>query len=840
MACPCAGDILEKIDGRSVPTTVDAAHAKLRGAIGSAVCIKVKRKNSVNTSVTITITRHETKRKLGAVDDTESPFPRLPSACFEIAEVLPESQEIMLRIYRGAAGAATPAELVEGLIIQSRDMSSKLIRCASCNSCRGMASYPVPVPIGSAAFRDRVLSNETITVPGNENKCRWGSTISKVTSVSDVDQAASSLHEALRLYEHVIHVRTTEYGPTDIDIAHALRCTGDIHMISAMSGKKADLHPSADEEEDRRRLTMRTFEGDDRNVAIAEYWKALRIFEVRLGKEHEDCVSTCEKIEAALQEELLLASKHRDSIQFALDASKKPSVVRSKHQEAIDRNNEVDLKQASEYLDKVRVRLEECQNWKDPDPFSYSEPQHKMQRTQRFQLTGSEFGPENRGKYGTVQEGAHDDTRITFKLDTAKTSQEVSSFDFEKNASYVLPQGLEAGRRVVIMGLIADSKYNGVHGVIKGVHCTDPGRLFVLTSTDSIELEVKFDNCVFQLPEGYRQGLRVKLINLSAANDVHNGSHATIVRAFELDPSRILVRLDNGGRVFAVKPQNLEIMLPKGFAVDCRVEVHGLESSVVLNGNFGRVLRLESNVDLSDDDIKSGRRPDPDRLIVLLDVIKEQKQGITVSIHRKNLRFALPLGLHPGRQVEFNRFGAVVKRADEFDSALVVISLDNDRGTNKSTQTGPGEVLDREQSVPLNELVIQLAAGWSTGMSVQLRDLKKDVGRNGKPGNILRSSPHDPDRVVVELETLNQDKEREVVEVRYANITAIGRDIGRDLDKDVKPLVQVGDVNILSRWQNPIASKMFASWKLAWRESLRLRRMAWTSIARAIDEARPK
>jgi len=161
---------------------------------------------------------------------------------------------------------------------------------------------------------------------------------------------------------------------------------------------------------------------------------------------------------------------------------------------------------------------------------------------------------------------------------------------------------------------------------------------------------------------------------------------------------------------------------------------------------------------------------------VMLDPVGDQKEGSQVSIHKSNLRFALPVGLHQGRQVEFNRFGAVVKRADEFDSSLVVIALDNDVGSNKSTQTGRHEVLDKEQSVPLHELVIQLAPGWSSGMSVQVRDLKKDTSKNGKHGRILRSSPYDPDRVVVELESVNQDNEREVVEVRYSNVTAVGRE----------------------------------------------------------------
>jgi len=751
------------------------------------VQVRVKRKlNSETGSVSISITRKESKvmKAPSAQDDSQ----RLPSASFEIMEVLPEHNEVLIRIYRGVAGAATPAQLVQCLISRSQDMSSKLICCRTCDACRHIAKHPnpvsdarktaqvVPVSDANAAHRERVLSSDVYTVPGYANKCRWGSKISKVSSLSDSDQVASTLHEALCLYQHVVQVRTAKYGPADVDIAHALRCIGDIHMVSATSGIKADLRPTGDVEEERRRLAMRTYDGDDRKAAVSEYWKALRIFEITLGREHDDAVSTCEKIEAALQEEVLLVSKHKDSIQFALDASRKPSVIRSKHQEAIDRNNEVELTKATEYLETVKRKLQDCQKWKDPNPFSYSPPQHKMQRTKRFQLTGNEFGPENRGKYGTVQDGLHDGTRVSFLLDSAKASQEVSTFDFEKNACYVLPEGLEAGRKVVISGLTAHTKYNGVHGTIKAAHNSDPERVHVLTSIDSEDLEVRFENCEFQLPEGYRQGLRVKLISLSAANDSYNGGHATIVRAFELDPSRILVRLDNGGRIFALKPQNMEVVLPKGFALDCRVLVHGLQTSTRVNGRFGRVLRPESNEDLSNEDIKAGCRRDPDRIIVMLDPVGDQKEGSQVSIHKSNLRFALPVGLHQGRQVEFNRFGAVVKRADEFDSSLVVIALDNDVGSNKSTQTGRHEVLDKEQSVPLHELVIQLAPGWSSGMSVQVRDLKKDTSKNGKHGRILRSSPYDPDRVVVELESVNQDNEREVVEVRYSNVTAVGRE----------------------------------------------------------------
>ena len=64
---------------------------------------------------------------------------------------------------------------------------------------------------------------------------------------------------ALSMYKHVVQIRTDKIGGDDLDVANALRCIGNIYMLSR-----------------------------DRNQAVAEYWKATRIFESRLGKDHDD------------------------------------------------------------------------------------------------------------------------------------------------------------------------------------------------------------------------------------------------------------------------------------------------------------------------------------------------------------------------------------------------------------------------------------------------------------------------------------------------------------------------------------------------------------------------
>ena len=507
-------------------------------------------------------------------------------AQIKMTTVLPERNAVVMRVYRGAAGATTPADLVKILIEESHDAASKLYQ---------------------------------------------GTYGSKVKNVEGFDEPSDSLHMALSMYKHVVQIRTDKIGGDDLDVANALRCIGSIYMLSR-----------------------------DRNQAVAEYWKATRIFESRLGKDHDDTLSTHRCIEAALEEELLLATKTRDAKTLALkEAAMALAATRSKAREAIKLSCEDAEQEAIAYFESVSRRLEECRRWLVPNPFSYTPVRQRLKRTTRFKIKGNDLGPECRGKFGTVQEAVHDDSHIFFKLDNGVEMQ-VSGIDFENNADYVMPDGLEVGRKLVITGLAKNTKYNGLHGRIKGVHRTDPHRCYVVSDIENLELEVKFENCEFALHPNYRQGLRVKLQNLTANNSQYNGTEATIVRAFEQDPSRILVRVDNGNRMFAIKSEHMELVLPKGYSVGCRVMTEGLKKKSQ-NGRFGTIERPDEE--------------DIDRAIVWIEPVGEVAAGSFKSIRYENLRFALPRGLEKGRQVVYNSVKGRVVEADRLDSTLIVVNF---------------------------------------------------------------------------------------------------------------------------------------------------------------------
>jgi len=506
-------------------------------------------------------------------------------AQMKMTSVLPERNAVVMRVYRGAVGDATPAELVTRIIEQSHDAASKLFQ---------------------------------------------GTYGSKVKHVEGFQEASDSLHEALSMYKHVVQVRTAKFTSDDLDVANALRCIGNIHMISG-----------------------------DRNQAVAEYWKATRIFESRLGKDHDNTLSTHRSIEAALEEELLLATKAKEAKALALkQATIALAQTRSKAREAIKAACEDADQEAIAHLESATRRLEECKRWLDPNPFSYTPVRQRMKRTTRFKIKGNDFGPENRGKFGTVQDAVHDNSLILFKLDNGIEMQ-VSGIDFENNADYIMPNGLEVGRKLVITGLAKNKKYNGLHCRIQGVHKTDPHRCYVV-SGENLELEVKFENCEFALQSSYRQGLRVKLQNLTGNNSNYNGNEATIVRAFEQDPSRILVRIDNGNRMCAVKSEHMGLILRKGYSVGCRVVTEGLQKQSQ-NGKFGTIERPDEE--------------DIDRAIVWLEPVGDLVVGTFKSIRYENLRFALPRGLEKGRQVVYNSVKGKVMRADNLDSALIVVNF---------------------------------------------------------------------------------------------------------------------------------------------------------------------
>ena len=77
-----------------------------------------------------------------------------------------------------------------------------------------------------------------------------------------------------------------------------------------------------------------------------------------------------------------------------------------------------------------------------------------------------------------------------------------------------------------------------------------------------------------------------------------------------------------------------------------------------------------------------------------------------------------------------------------------------------------GEFVDKEQAVPLREVVLQLPSHLKEGMSVQLRDLQSKL-YNDLNGFILSAAPQDPERVVVALESGAR------VQVRFQNIFLI-------------------------------------------------------------------
>ena len=656
----------------------------------------------------------------------------VPPSQLKIQDILHHAKTLEMRVYRGAPEASKPSQVVSRLLLEARNRPVT----KRCDSEIGLIdSKPTG---GSKLFEGR-----------------WGS---KIRTLSGREENSVLMHEALCLYNHVVQTRTAKFGNCDLDVANALRCIGDIHMSVSTAGSALNSAPHSASD---LKNTLKNSLGADRTQAVAEYWQALRIFEVSLGKEHKDTVSTHANIEAALNEELLLAKRDKEikeqsakeSRRAADNANAKRSQGSKQHRELIAQASKEAEEEAITYLQSVEQKLEECKRWKNPNPLQRNPGRMPLLRTRRFKLSGSDFGPENRGKFGTVDSAAHDDGFISLTLDNG-LSKMVSGLDFEKNAFYVLPEGLEQGRAVVITGLHSDKKFNGVHGVVKDTHKTDPSRIYVGCGIDNLELEVKYENCEFQLPPGYRQGLRVRIMDLSADNIIYNGCYATIVRAFEQDPGRILVQLDNGQRMVAAKLENIEIMLPQGYLPNCRVETHSLKKASE-NGKFGKVVRADE----SDHEFH--------RAIVLLDPVGELKVGITVSIDFKNLKFALPAGLSRGREVSYNGVKGTVVRADDLDCEMVVVIFHENIATTRQTQTGKTQIFDKEQSIPLKEIIFELPPNLEKMMAVKLKDLTSK-SYNDRHGSIRQASAHDPERVVVELE----DGER--VEVRVQNLTVIG------------------------------------------------------------------
>ena len=601
----------------------------------------------------------------------------MDAAHLKVTNVFPERRLVEIRVDRGGNESATPAQAVKSLVLQSSDKSSKLF-------------------LG-----------------------KWGK---KVVAVTGQDEACDRLYEALCLFQHVIKVRSDKCGADDLDVANALRCIGNIYMISGQGRK-----------------------------AVGEYWKALRVFEITLGKDDKDTMSTYASIESALQQDLMLATKRKEhTAKKVHEATVALAQARSKARQAIkEACVEVDA-EAAAYLQTATHTLQEAQRWQDPTPFSYTPLAKPMLRTRRFKVSGNDWGPEMRGKSGTLQDVAHDQSQVAYKLDNDDQERHVSGLEFAKNAFYLLPEGLEAGRKLVLTDLVAHKKYNGLHGWIVEAHKTDAHRLIVASAIDNLELEVKYVNCQFHLAAGYQQGLRVTLVNLSAANAIYNGGLATIVRAFEQDPGRILVRIDNGARMCAVKPSNVQLVLPKGFSIDCRVETHSLQKAS-LNGKFGSVQGPD------EDDATASRA------IIYMEPAGQQTVGSYKSLAYRNLRFALPGGLVKGREVVYRGVVASVGGADLLDSSLIVIVLPE---KDASDPTGK-RMTSIEQAVPLNELVMQLPENFKVMMSVQLKDLKS-AAFNDRHGFIKMASPYVPDRAVVELEDGQQ------VEVRYSNLIVIG------------------------------------------------------------------
>ena len=127
----------------------------------------------------------------------------------------------------------------------------------------------------------------------------------------------------------------------------------------------------------------------------------------------------------------------------------------------------------------------------------------------------------------------------------------------------------------------------------------------------------------------------------------------------------------------------------------------------------------------------------------------------------------MPAGLSRGREVSYNGVKGSVVRADDLDCEMVVVIFHENIATTRQTQTGKTQIFDKEQSIPLKEIIFELPPNLEKMMAVKLKDLTSK-SYNDRHGSIRQASAHDPERVVVELE----DGER--VEVRVQNLTVIG------------------------------------------------------------------
>jgi len=110
----------------------------------------------------------------------------------------------------------------------------------------------------------------------------------------------------------------------------------------------------------------------------------------------------------------------------------------------------------------------------------------------------------------------------------------------------------------------------------------------------------------------------------------------------------------------AVKSEHMGLILRKGYSVGCRVVTEGLQKQSQ-NGKFGTIERPDEE--------------DIDRAIVWLEPVGDLVVGTFKSIRYENLRFALPRGLEKGRQVVYNSVKGKVMRADNLDSALIVVNF---------------------------------------------------------------------------------------------------------------------------------------------------------------------
>ncbi|EKX46768.1 hypothetical protein GUITHDRAFT_138112 [Guillardia theta CCMP2712] len=478
------------------------------------------------------------------------------------------------------------------------------------------------------------------------------------------------LHLALQEFQSVLQHNVSKSGKDSLGTAQMLRCIGEVKVARREMEESKDL-----------------------------LWQALTVFEKTLGPSHPDTLSLHELLLSVLQERALAQQ----------DAPRRTSEI-------------LPGSWAEEQGAKQQQRVAEwkaCMEWNKRAIVEAQDVRQTIQRTSRCRSKAQ--GPGEQEKTGTI---VYDDHTNTARIKFDNREELVCSRERLADAiEFMLPEGLEPGRMVVIRQLKNASVFNGAHARVVEANPSDP-EWVVVKLADGSDMEVRYHNLDYQLPPGLRPGMRVRARGVNGTREEQVG---TIIRTLESDPGRALVRWESDRKLGAVRFAKLEVVMRRGWERGGRVILGAKNklADVSMNNLTGTVEDVDP--------------VDPDRVVIHLN-----NSDRRVSVRYDNLSFLLPkFALHRVVEDLYGRKGIIVREDDSFMKHVMVTLFEVYEGCGGETVSYN---LDK-----LTLLDLPNMPGFHTRAWVKLKGLKS-FSYNGLQGYLMAPSSQDPERVVVELD----------------------------------------------------------------------------------------